>query len=33
MPFIPEDMGFGGAVFADAGSVWGTDANALARLI
>ena len=31
LPFIPEDMGFGGAVFADAGSVWGTDANALAK--
>ena len=31
IPFIPEDMGFGGAVFADAGSVWGTDANALAK--
>jgi outer membrane protein insertion porin family len=30
LPFIPEDMGFGGAFFADAGSVWGTDANALA---
>jgi outer membrane protein insertion porin family len=30
IPFIPEDMGFGGAVFADAGSVWGTDAYTLA---
>ncbi len=30
LPFIPEDMGFGGAVFADAGSLWGTDADALA---
>ncbi len=30
LPLIPEDMGFGGAVFADAGSLWGTDANALA---
>ena len=30
IPFIPEDMGFGGAVFADAGSVWGTDADKLA---
>jgi len=29
LPFIPEDMGFSGAVFADAGSVWGTDAVAL----
>jgi outer membrane protein insertion porin family len=32
IPFIPEDMGFGGAVFADAGSVWGTDAAALGNL-
>ncbi len=31
LPFIPDDMGFGGAVFADAGSLWGTDANALAK--
>jgi outer membrane protein insertion porin family len=31
LPFIPDDMGFGGAIFADAGSVWGTDANALAK--
>ena len=30
LPFIPEDMGFGGAIFADAGSVWGTDADKLA---
>jgi outer membrane protein insertion porin family len=30
LPFIPEDLGFGGAIFADAGSVWGTDASALA---
>ncbi|MGO8952461.1 MAG: outer membrane protein assembly factor BamA [Rhodomicrobium sp.] len=30
IPFIPEDMGFGGAIFADAGSVWGTDADKLA---
>ncbi|MGO9545098.1 MAG: outer membrane protein assembly factor BamA [Rhodomicrobium sp.] len=30
LPFVPEDMGFGGAIFADAGSVWGTDANNLA---
>ncbi len=30
LPFVPEDMGFGGAIFADAGSVWGTDANKLA---
>lgn len=27
LPFIPEELGFSGAVFADAGSVWGTDAN------
>ncbi len=26
IPFVPEDLGFGGAIFADAGSVWGTDA-------
>jgi outer membrane protein insertion porin family len=31
LPFVPEDLGFGGAVFADAGSVWGTDATALAN--
>ena len=31
IPFIPEDMGFGGAVFADAGSVWGTDADKYAQ--
>ncbi len=30
LPFIPDDMGFGGAIFADAGNLWGTDANALA---
>lgn len=29
IPFVPDDLGFGGAIFADAGSVWGTDANAL----
>lgn len=29
LPFVPEDLGFGGAIFADAGSLWGTDANAL----
>jgi outer membrane protein insertion porin family len=28
LPFIPEELGFSGAVFADAGSVWGTDAKA-----
>jgi len=26
LPFIPDDLGFSGAFFADAGSVWGTDA-------
>jgi outer membrane protein insertion porin family len=31
LPFVPEDIGFGGAVFADAGSVWGTDADRLAQ--
>ena len=31
LPFIPEDLGFGGAVFADAGSVWGSDADSLAQ--
>ncbi len=31
LPFIPEDLGFGGAIFADAGSVWGTDAGALGK--
>jgi outer membrane protein insertion porin family len=30
MPFIPEDMGFGGAIFADAGTLYGTDANKFA---
>ncbi len=30
LPFIPDDLGFGGAVFADAGSVFGTDANKFA---
>jgi outer membrane protein insertion porin family len=29
LPFVPDDLGFGGAIFADAGSVWGTDADAL----
>jgi outer membrane protein insertion porin family len=31
LPFVPEDIGFGGAIFADAGSVWGTDADRLAQ--
>ncbi len=26
IPFVPDDLGFSGAIFADAGSVWGTDA-------
>jgi outer membrane protein insertion porin family len=26
LPFIPDDLGFGGAVFADAGTLYGTDA-------
>jgi outer membrane protein insertion porin family len=30
LPFVPDDLGFGGAVFADAGSLWGTDAAKLA---
>jgi len=30
LPFIPDDLGFGGAVFADAGSVWGSDAGTYA---
>ncbi len=30
LPFVPDDLGFGGAIFADAGSVWGTDSAALA---
>jgi outer membrane protein insertion porin family len=31
LPFVPEDLGFGGAFFVDAGSVWGTDAAKLAQ--
>jgi outer membrane protein insertion porin family len=31
LPFVPEDLGFSGAVFADAGSVWGTDAGRFAN--
>ncbi len=30
IPFVPDDLGFGGAVFADAGSVYGTDAQKFA---
>jgi outer membrane protein insertion porin family len=30
LPFVPDDLGFGGAVFADAGSVYGTDAQKFA---
>ncbi|MGB9024796.1 MAG: outer membrane protein assembly factor BamA [Rhodomicrobium sp.] len=32
LPFVPDDLGFGGAIFADAGSLWGTDAAALGNL-
>jgi outer membrane protein insertion porin family len=28
LPFIPEDLGMGGAVFVDAGSLWGAGAFA-----
>jgi outer membrane protein insertion porin family len=31
LPLIPDELGFSGAVFADAGSVFGTDANKFAR--
>ncbi|ADP71238.1 outer membrane protein assembly complex, YaeT protein [Rhodomicrobium vannielii ATCC 17100] len=31
LPFIPDDLGFGGAVFADVGSVWGSDASKYAH--
>jgi outer membrane protein insertion porin family len=31
LPLIPEDLGFGGAFFADAGSLYGTDANNFAQ--
>jgi outer membrane protein insertion porin family len=31
LPFVPDDLGFGGAIFADAGSLWGTDAQKLAN--
>jgi outer membrane protein insertion porin family len=27
IPLLPDELGFGGAIFADAGSVWGTDAK------
>ncbi len=26
LPFVPDDLGFGGAIFADAGTLYGTDA-------
>lgn len=29
IPFLPDELGFGGAVFADAGSVWGTDVSGI----
>jgi outer membrane protein insertion porin family len=31
LPFVPDDLGFGGAIFADAGTLYGTDSAALAR--
>jgi outer membrane protein insertion porin family len=31
LPFIPDDLGFGGAVFADAGTLYGTDAFKFAK--
>jgi outer membrane protein insertion porin family len=31
LPFIPDDLGFGGAVFADAGTLYGTDAYKFAN--
>jgi outer membrane protein insertion porin family len=31
LPFIPDDLGFGGAIFADAGSLYGTDATKFAN--
>ncbi len=31
LPFVPEDLGFGGAIFADAGTLYGTDADKLAK--
>jgi len=30
IPLVPDDLGFGGAVFADAGSLYGTDASKFA---
>jgi outer membrane protein insertion porin family len=30
LPFVPDDLGFGGAVFADAGTLYGTDAASFA---
>ncbi|MGA7329009.1 MAG: outer membrane protein assembly factor BamA [Rhodomicrobium sp.] len=31
IPFVPEDLGFGGAIFADAGTLYSTDAAKLAN--
>ncbi len=31
IPFVPDDLGFGGAIFADAGTLYGTDSAALSR--
>jgi outer membrane protein insertion porin family len=31
LPFVPDDLGFGGAIFADAGTLYGTDAQKLAN--
>jgi outer membrane protein insertion porin family len=31
LPFVPDDLGFGGAVFADAGTLYGTDAYKFAK--
>ena len=33
LPFVPDDLGFGGAIFADAGTLWGTDAQSSPTLI
>jgi outer membrane protein insertion porin family len=31
IPFVPDDLGISGAVFADAGSLWGASVNGLAQ--
>ena len=33
LPFVPEDLGFSGAVFADAGSVWGNRCGTLRKCL